>query len=147
MTDLHSATPVELIAALEKCDLLRYMEGEHVIQRFRWAVDSSIEGYIDKQRSNEEVALFRKTAEALIAKQMLLEMLRRTNAPLTAQEEERRREWLEQLAQQATRREIRLQRKRLRDGHTTLTAIRRVLRGADPYPQQASTPEKTSLSS
>ncbi len=58
--------------------------------------------------------------------------------------EERNTQWL---VERQRRQELHRQRTRLREGHATMKAIRRVLRGQDPLPRQESTPEKSSPTS
>lgn len=65
---------------------------------------------------------------------------------LAAEERRKEREAQWQLAREA-RQETRRQRLLLREGHETMKAIRRRLRGQDPLPPLASTPERSSPTS
>jgi hypothetical protein len=144
--------PYEVRATLEKCDLLRPWQREGPIKRYDWAVEGMISGYISRTYLTREVNRFLKVAEGLIAEQSVLAIWRwmseQANRPLTEAERKRRQEWLEAEALRATQAELRRQRKRLREGHATLTAIRKVLaHGARSSLVLASEPETSSPTS
>lgn len=141
--------PIEVVKALERCDLLTDWQRNEPIKRYWWAVDSMIDGYISREYCLREVARFLKVAEKLIAQQSTLATWKWLNEqekrPLTDAEQKRRQEWLEAEALRATRAELQRQRSRLREGHATLTAIRKMLaRGARSSLVLASAPATTS---
>ncbi len=128
----------ELARALEKCDRIDPWFRDETLRRRQWAIDSYIEGWITAEREDEEVARFEKTAKELLSEQVLIEFLSRRHPPLTKAEEERRTQWLKLEAQRAVQVETQRQRKRLREGHQTLTAIRKLLaHAARSYPETA----------
>ena len=141
--------PIEVVNALEKCDLLRDWQRNDPIERYWWAVNGMIKGYISRKYLEREIARFLKVAEELIAEQSMRATWKwlneQANRPLTETEQKRRQEWLRAEALRATRQELQRQRQRLREGHATLTAIRKLLaRGARSSLVLASAPGTSS---
>ena len=140
--------PVEIVRVLEKCDLVHEWTRDQTLKRWHWAVESYCDGYIEHDQLDEERALFETNAEKIIERQSFLAYLRwaekERSRPRTEAEQARRLEWLEKEAQLATQTELRRQRSRLREGHQTLSAIRRVLQGRDPLHRPGSAAAMTS---
>jgi hypothetical protein len=140
---------IEVEKTLEKCDLLRPWQRDEPIKRWHWAIDGYCEGYISKNYLNREQRRFLTTAERLIADQSVLSTLNYLRElqerPLTEAEQKRRQEWLTREALSAARTELQRQRRRLREGHATLTAIRKLLaHGVRSSLQLVSEPETSS---
>jgi hypothetical protein len=146
-------TTVAIRARLEKDPDADPFWVKQATERLDWAIDGYLGGYIEKERLDAEAELFREDADYLLnvaairRSFSLVDLLDMSDEERAIARETRRVKWQQQEAEAAAQREVRHQRAKLREGHQTLTAIRRYLRGQDRSPLPASRPARTSPTS
>ena len=139
--------PLDVQRRLEACKHVGQWGKNELLRRWKWAIASYLDGFIERPVLDIEAAAFLEEAQSLIATDDLIRTLaglaEEAKRPLTDIERDRRDEWLRSEAQRKERTEAKRQRWLLRQGHRTMSDIRRVLRGQAPLQSQVSEPART----
>lgn len=125
---------------------LSWRDRQEVLHRWWWIRDGYIEGYLTHEVMAHEREVLSRQADGIVAVQLWIEAGADEKAfpvadPIATHWRNR---WLELHAAARHQAEIRRQKKALREGHETLKAIKRELRGPVSSPQKASRPARTS---